>query len=513
MPEKRMAVLAVAFACGVAAAHYASVTVFVLTTFLGLILCLALCALTPESAVVVVGLFVLGFIRCYSASVINTDDISQYVGHVTSFEGHLVTDPEAHDGRISFVVRASRAQTENLTRKVSGLVIVTVYHPNRATRKLRYGNRVAIQATPYIAREPTNPALFSWRNYLARQGIHSCASIRKRNGVRILGGKSGSIIYHAAADVRNLIETSIHKTHPKREAGVVAGMLLGTYSYLPREAFIDFSRTGTLHILAASGYNCFIILAIAMPLLRLMGILPRWRNVTVIGLILFYLAVIGPKPSLVRAAVMSSLLLLALPLKRVANVKNVFYAAALISLLINPLDLFNAGFQLSYLSVLALVMISPVLQSLAMRTGLIALSTPEVNHARRRYTRKTYGLLLEAAVGTTAISLVTWPVVAYHFNYISLAALPANMVMALAVPVVFGASALSAALSFVPWLGQLVALVSTWSAKLVLATAAHLGVLRWASISVESPNPLAIVGYYVILFAIMNYAKSRLSPE
>ena len=274
--------------------------------------------------------FVLGAARHSVSRGIAPNDISRLY-HVIAFQGTVASDPEGDEDRVRFVFRVDRAQTRGDWRAATGEVMVSLYSRDVARRaspeprsrgegeampQLEYGDRASIIGPVYQPRDPTNPGRFSYRDYLARQGIYACASVGRASLIRRLPARSGNPLVALALKARHHIAASIEKIHPREEASVIIGMVLGTYAYLPDETFRNFSRTGTLHLLAASGFNCYVLLFLTGPLLRLMRVFPKYRGIATVFVILVYLFAAGAKPSLVRAAVMSSLMLLARPLKR-----------------------------------------------------------------------------------------------------------------------------------------------------------------------------------------------------
>jgi competence protein ComEC len=286
-------------------------------------------------------------------------------------------------------------------------------------------------------------------------------------------------------------------------------MVLGTYAYLPAETFRNFSRTGTLHLLAASGYNCYILLFLATPIFKALRVTPRYTSILVILLIIVYVMMAGTMPSLMRAAIMSSLALLGAPLKRVPSAANSFFIAGLVLLAINPSELFDVGFQLSFLAIWSLIAVSPIIATMFRRAGLMAGDARRARTTRERILRKFAGGIAGTAVATIAVSLVTAPIIAYYFNYISLVSVPANAALEVGVPVVFAVGFISPLAAPVHWLGVIVGWVGTWTTRAMLATVDYFGSMTYSAVSVASPGILAIIGYYVILYGVVGYARAR----
>ena len=509
-----MAAVTIALAAGIAAAQRASFVVCAL--IVGMVLLVACAVIRRYSRAtmcILAAMFLLGAARYAVDMRILPDDIARHSFSVSAFEGVVASDPEARGDRVSMVFGVERAQVHGHWRDMGGLVLVNFYQKHMPS--LQYGDRATITASIYPPMEPTNPGQFSWGDYLARQGIFSCASVRSSGQVEVIPGEKGNLLVTAAMKAKHYLVRSIQRIHPREEASVIVGMVLGTYSYLPPDVFRNFTVTGTLHMLAASGYNCYLLLVLAMPILKLplvsRIITPKRRNIVVIGLIVMYLLMVGAKPSLVRASVMASLLLLAMPLRRVANVRNLFFVSAFIVLMMTPSDLFDVGFQLSYLSVWALIAVSPTVESLFARAGIMPGRSPRRANPIVRYSVALSGLMAGAVVATTAITLVTGPLVAYYFNYISLVSIPANMALELGVPFVFAAGlASSVAAHFAP-LGNLVGAIGTGITRGMLEVVNCLGSMSHSAVAVAAPSTVALLGYYVVLYAAVSYVRSRVA--
>ncbi|MCX6346157.1 MAG: ComEC/Rec2 family competence protein [Armatimonadetes bacterium] len=530
LPEGRMAAIAMAFAAGILASSYFDP-----------ICCLAICAVfvvaglvsfrdNRRAIVIILGaVFLLGMYRFLLHIQTPVDDISRMPGRVIAFEGSIAEDPDVRSSGTRIVLRANSVQIGDGWHKVSGLVMVTVRLANKDQIRLSYGDRLQIDAHPYRPFDPTNPGQFSYKDYLARQGIHTCASVRNLSQIKIITGKSGNSLVRSALAAKNCIAASIERIHPKQQASVIIGMVLGTYSYLPKKTFDNFARTGTLHLLAASGYNCFILLWLALPILKLIRLPAKLRNIVVILLLVLYVMMVGTMPSLIRAAIMSGLWLLALPLGRVPNIKNLFFTAGLVTLAIRPSDLFDVGFQLSFAAVWALITSASLIQSALVRMGLYndpwsissAGNIQQVTNAltsQSKFTRrlKNYAIwdwsrreVVSAAVATITVTLYTTPIVAYYFNNFSLVSLPANVALALSVPIVFAVGLISVVAANVPYIGVAVGFIGTKVTDFILAIVNYLGSSQYSAVTVATPGPLAVFGYYILLFVGLSYLRSK----
>lgn len=515
-----MAAVAIAFAVGILAADWIGWSGCLLV-----VLCVATLSLvfapTRLRALVVLLCVVLlaGATRYSSDRSIPGDDISLVARHVSAFEGRVASDVTSGAGSIRLTFRVTRARFAEEWRKVSGDVMLNVYaNKGSAMPHLAFGDRARILVRPYLPSEPTNPGQFSWKSYLARHGIYACASVRDASQVEVIERHRGRNLTGLALAAKRALVSSIHRVHPKNEASVMSGVVLGSYAYIDEQTLTDFTRTGTLHFLAASGYNCFVLVMLATPVLMLLRVPAAHRSIITIALIAFYLLMVGPMLSLVRAAVMSALALLGSPLRRVADYVNLLYVAALVVLVLSPSSLFDVGFQLSFLAVGALVYVAPLVRAIIHHYSAANAQTSRgwnrrasgIASAIRVGCGWLKGILASAAVATVAVGLVTGPVIAYYFNYVSLTALPANLVVSLTIPIVFLDSFASPLTSQLPYASHYAGFLGTGATRVMLWTVNYFGGMKHSSISVQAPGVLAILGYYLLLYAAGGYVRSKL---
>lgn len=512
MPESKIAPIAICFALGIAAAAnmhpivWASSACFVLLGFRAF----AKKSL-HDTALICAIVFIIGAAYYCINSRVPADDISNYAFRARAFECVVASDPEDNGERTRLICRVNRMQLRDRWQGAGGRIMLNLY-PDKDGRssKLEYGDRIRVNTTVYPPRDPTNPGQFSWRQYLARQNIYACA-YANHSQLEMLKGASGYIWMSAALKAKHYIVKSIYRITPRREASVIAGMVLGTYSYLPRETLANFGKTGTLHLLAASGFNCYIILLIATPLLRRIRVIPKGRNVIIIMLVIAYLLMVGPKPSLVRASLIAILYMLAPLFNKIPSARDLFFVTGIIVLAINPFYLFDVGFQLSFLAVWALISIAPVVESLLARAGLVFGKNTPTQKTNLDRLKAVPLEIASAGIATLSVTVFTAPVIAYYFNYFSLVSLPANMALALGVPLVFGAGMLAPIAAPIPVIGVIVGWSGTIVTKAMLAVVDYLGAWEHSSVAVSSPGLLAIVGYYLLLQALVSYVRNDIA--
>ncbi|HYP48415.1 MAG TPA: ComEC/Rec2 family competence protein, partial [Thermoleophilaceae bacterium] len=235
------------------------------------------------------------------------------------------------------------------------------------------------------------------------------------------GGLAGAV-----DRVRARAERGVRAGLPAEERALLRGMVLGQDEAIAEPLREAFRASGLAHVLAVSGQNVMLLVALALPALALAGLGPGARAAALLALIALYVPLAGAGPSLQRAGVMGAAAIVAVSVARPSSRVYALLAAAVVTLALNPRSCGDPGWQLSFVAVGGIVWLAPSLRrSLAPAGRVVA----------------------EGAAITIAATLATAPVLGHHFGTVSLAALPANL---LALPAVAPAM----------WLGMLKAAVA-----------------------------------------------------
>ena len=360
--------------------------------------------------------------------------------------GIIEGDPDPRDRQTQYRVRAERLQIGEEDHPVQGLVLVQApRYPLFA-----YGDQVRIRG-----KLQTPPQLedFDYQAYLARKGVY--ALLRQAQIERLAAGQ-GSPLWAALYAVRSRSAEIITQLMPAPAAGLAQGILLGLDREIPKDLYERFNLTGTSHIIVISGSNISLVVAmLASAATRLFG---KRRGVWLVlsGLVV-YVLLVGADPAVVRAGLMGALAVMALTLGRQSEALTSLAAAVFVMTLINPLDLWNVGLQLSSLATLGLILFSTPLQESAERLLLRLLPSGRA--------RQVVGLLNDALLVTLAANITTLPLIVYTFHRLPVISLLTNMLILPAQPPVmlWGGAALlvwlaapllplARVLALVPWL-------------------------------------------------------------
>jgi competence protein ComEC len=327
--------------------------------------------------------------------------------------GIVVDAPDPRDNGLNLTVavtslrplEAASTQVKPLT--VTGKVLVQV----PPGEDWRYGDRLQITGelqTPYEGAD------FSYRDYLARNGIHSLMSYA---GVTRLGSGEGSPVRAWLYNLRESGFNILQQLLPAPESDLLAGILLGRDQGLSPQLEEAFQRTGTTHIIAISGFNIAILAGLITNIAtRLLG--RRWGALAALAAISGYTVLVGADAAVVRAAIMGGLGVFGGMFGRRQNGLNSLGLAALAMMLLEPNILWDVGFQLSVAATLGLVLYA---QPLEERTQAWLTGWMSEEHAQQ-----LIGLLSECILFTVVAQVMTLPVMAYHFGGVSWLALIAN---------------------------------------------------------------------------------------
>lgn len=213
---------------------------------------------------------------------------------------------------------------------------------------------------------PLNPQQFDYKNYLSKQYIYHQITTKK---AYLLPARSKSkTIFGIADNIRQHINNKIKNYNfSTNELAIINALLLGQRQDLDSELSKSYANAGVIHILAVSGLHVGIILWILNFILTPLGSFKYGtftKTILLVTVLWGFAIIAGLSASVTRAVTMFSIVTIALNLKRPTNIYNTLAISVFTILLFKPLFLFDVGFQLSYLAVIAIVAINPFLSKL-----------------------------------------------------------------------------------------------------------------------------------------------------
>lgn len=459
---------------------------------------LALLFVLPRRAWVAIGLIGLGVgaIRYETFTACPPDDISRLISPAPmTLEGTVSSDPDDRPGRTLFLLDCRSADTHAGRVSVRGTAYVMLTgYAREDSPALSEGDHVSLDG---ILEEPagaTNPGAFSWRDYLARRAIWCEMRVKRPGAVRIVNHAPAGLWLNAAWRVRHALIRAMRNGLAPQDQAVLAGILLGRRADLPPQLMADFVTTGTVHILATAGLHVGIVSILLMGLFARVTLPRKLSAVLTIASLWLYALMAGGRPSVTRAALMASLYFGAVLFERAPDLFTSLAAAALLVLWLQPTALFEPAFQMSFLTVLGLILLMPVWAGLA--------------HERLKGLRGWRRVVLNWGWELMGLSLFAQlaasPIVAEAYNQISVLGIFANLC---AVPMLFvllPAGFLAAACGCVSLAlgGALFRWLVAPILHVLVAVVIFFAHLPGCSLSVASLPAVALLGYYGLLYVL-----------
>jgi len=233
------------------------------------------------------------------------------------------------------------------------------------TQKFDIDDELIIYSEATIIQAPLNPHQFNYKNYLSNLGIYHQIKLKPNNYFPLKNGHHTA--YGIAAGIRNKISFELKQANfGTDELGVIQALLLGQRNEISEDTYNTYKNAGAVHILALSGLHIGILLLLLEFLLQPLEKLPKGKTLKLLVIVLLlwgFALLAGFSASIIRAVTMYSFVAYALYLNKPNNTFNIL-ALSMFSILlaINPMMIFQVGFQMSYAAVFAILLIYPLLQ-------------------------------------------------------------------------------------------------------------------------------------------------------
>lgn len=291
--------------------------------------------------------------------------------------------------------------------------------------------------------------------------------------------------------IRQRVLEAIMSSIPSREAGLLAGILLGVRDKIEPDYYSDLRNAGVLHVIAASGQNVSIVASLILLLFERI-IKRRLALILTVFVIGFYALLTGFDPPIVRASIMAVMTFGALYIGKQSSSLNALFITAAIMLIADPSLVVDISFALSFLSTLGIVMLNPILNAYL--------------------THKSFNLFREDIVTSVSAQIATLPIILLFFQNYSLISLPVNLLVVFTVPFIMVFGGVGAILSLIhPILGvpfYFLAYPFISYFWLVVDIASNYNIM----IHFDS-FPVAILAGYYLLLAAFIYNKSKVKKE
>lgn len=277
-----------------------------------------------------------------------------------------------------------------------------------------YGDLIMISGTMQTIPGPANPHMFSFRQYLANRQIYYQVFLELGRWQRV-GRAAGNPVRSGAEICRERFLETFRKFKVEgQDFALVSALLLGSKDFLEKDIIQEFSNAGAIHVLSVSGLHVGIMYVVADKMLFFLKRGRRSRKlhqILIIVSIWAYAFITGLPSSVIRAALMFSLIAAGKMFKRSSESYNILAVAAFLQLWINPYEITQVGFQLSYLAVL----------------GIFAFYKP-FNNSINPF-NKLFSWIWSVLAVSMAAQLATFPLACFYFNMFPVYFLLTNLIV------------------------------------------------------------------------------------
>ena len=373
------------------------------------------------------------------------DEIKAYITRVYDA-------PEERENSYKVVLEVKEMVLDSVHAVPATGKVIAYFSKDDIAAKLAYGDMLCFSKPIVAVQPPRNPGEFDYQSYLYRKGIVGQIYLGEDEW-KPLDGRSANPIYAFSYRFRDMMLASLKKCGINGdEFGVAAAILLGYDENLTPELRQSYSAAGSMHILCVSGMHVGIIFLMASFLLGFMD-RKKWLKTTkqlvLLALIWFYALIAGLSPSIMRASIMISLCIIGEMLNRKGFTINSIAASAFILLCINPANLFEIGFLLSYSAVI----------------GIVVLEKPIYNLIYIK--NKQLDKLWEIEAVALAAQIATMPFTIFYFNQFTTYFWLSNIFLTPISFVVVLAGMTLILVSWIPYVGTLVGYV-VWGTLYVM---------------------------------------------
>ena len=323
-------------------------------------------------------------------------------------EGTVSGPPEIQNTSVAFRFSAHKLIRKNDTVIIKGDALVSLPF----YRDFHYGDTLLITGKPETPSQFDN---FDYKNYLAHQDIYSVINYPV---VTVLSNSGGFQPLSWIYNLRDRLAESLSQCLPEPQCSLAQAILLGLRGNLPQSLTQSFYATGTTHLIGISGQNLTIMLGMILSAsVWLFGRKNRIYIWASLAFIWFYTVLTGMPATMIRAAVMGSVFLVAELLGRQRNGLAALCFAAALMTAVQPEVIWDTSFQLSFLSMMGLIFIARY---------LVKFISPQEELRRNVYAQSLKNVAIISFGTTMAAIIATWPVTAMNFHSFSLLGAPAT---------------------------------------------------------------------------------------
>lgn len=438
------------------------------------------------------------------SSITTKDDKAQIILKDVIVSSKDDLDKQGQDNNLSDV--DSKVEADKKLQNNGYNIKKTMVYINGDISSIKYGNKILVRGNVSRFKEDTNLGGFNLMRYYRSQNIIYPVYADEYNVI----DKSYYYISNTAYKIATLLKESIYKACDEKNASVFSAMILGDKKNLDEEIYELYKKNGIAHILAISGLHISLVGMSFYKLLRRIGLNYAMSATAGSGFIIFYGLMTGMGISSQRAIIMFVICVIADVIGRTYDILSAMSLSALIMLAYSPYLIENAGFLLSYLAIVGITVVNPVLLE-EYEKGITKRDKDNAYKGEKDRTTEYPFIksIIKSIICSLSITLITMPVIMYMSYEIPLYSILLNLLIIPLAPIIIfsGASvAVSGLLSikvatFCSGIGIMVLKLYEISCRL-------LAMVPYSTIITGKPGMINIVLYYVIFIVALMLIKT-----
>lgn len=412
-----------------------------------------------------------------AAAILVTDSITGYTsdylegleGNNAAVTGRVVSIVKKDDEYFKLQLSDVSIISDNGARSYKKKILVNVYSDIADYRTVMW-DRVYITGEVSIPKERSNPGTFDYRRYLKSIGIRCIITAENIENVKKAGGIA-ALLKSAKCRTADIFESALGD-----DSAVVMGLLFGETSGIDEDIIETFRRGGTAHVLAVSGLHLGLLYSFLCRFKRKKRSIPA--DIAIVLALSAYTALAGFTASVVRACLMIFIHIAGNHLNRRYDLISSTCVSMIIILAVNPMQIYSAGFQMSFLAVITLGIMIPLIQ------------------------KKIKGILLPMIAVQTGMV----PYTMYVFNYVSLTSVISNIPVYFIAAAMIPAGILVIAFCWLPVIAKPAAMITGLFVKLLLWCNDFTYMGGVFTFDVASPSVIFLAVYYIFIFYMCSEA-------
>ena len=362
----------------------------------------------------------------------------------------------------------------------------------KSTEKLKYGDKIEVKGSFTEASSQRNYGGFNYKEYLKSLKIYGTIMAIQ---LKVLSGDCLNNVFNLANQVSSMMKQKIDSSMEETQAAIIKGIIFGDSSDIEKEIQENFRISSISHVLAVSGMHVsYLVIGIQLFLKSIIG-KRKTRFITIVFLI-FYMFITGFSPSVVRASMMSILLIGEEILYRKNDIWTSMAISLFLILIYNPFLIENIGLQFSYIGTMGIMILHKSVFSFLKN---IKIKNKKWKYKFNRKAIFFISKIKEILAVTLSAQLAIFPIMIYHFNLFGVYFLISNLIVSVMIGPIIIFSTIFIVFSFIfnP-ISKVICIVLKLLIQMLIIIS-NLAELPFSKLYLSTPKIWMILLYYILI--------------